>query len=148
MDIWKFQRDLSRVLGFWGLMNMIGGLLLVAGSGLTSNKRIRIAEIGFQSVGWGMVNALIAYFGFRSSQKKEANLPNPLDEDVQHRESKNLRRLLLINTGLDVLYSLGGASLIWKGDRNHPQIAGHGVGIIIQAVFLFFFDLFHAARLD
>lgn len=148
MNIWKFQRDLSRVLGFWGLMNIIGGVLLIAGSGLTSNKRPRITAIGIQSAGWGVINALIAYFGFRSSQKKEANLPDPLNEEIQQKESRNLKRLLLINTGLDVLYSLGGASLIWKGDRNRPQIAGHGFGILIQAVFLFFFDLFHAARLD
>lgn len=148
MDIWKFQRDLSRVLGFWGLMNIIGGVMLIARPGLTSNKRPRITAIGFQSAGWGVINALIAYFGFRSSKKKEANLPDPLDEEIQQKESRNLRRLLLINTGLDVLYSLGGASLIWKRDRNRPQIAGHGFGILIQAVFLFFFDLFHAARLD
>jgi hypothetical protein len=147
VDIWKFQKDLSRTLGFWALLNMVGGLLLIFGSGLASNKRSRLTAIGMQTVGWGVINAMIALFGSRSSQRKEELLPNPQDEEVQLRESNKLKHLLLINTGLDIIYILGGVSLIWRGDRNRPQIVGHGMGIVIQAVFLFFFDLFHARKL-
>jgi hypothetical protein len=147
MDIWTFQKDLSRMLGLWGLANVLGGLLLITGSRLLPHKNPTIEAIGFQSAGWGVVNFLIAFFGLRSSQKREANQQDRLDEKVQQQESKKLKRLLLFNVVLDVFYLLGGASLVWKDNKKSTQMSGHGLGIIIQSVYLFFFDLIHANRL-
>ncbi|MEP7292887.1 MAG: hypothetical protein ABI835_13980, partial [Chloroflexota bacterium] len=53
-------------------------------------------------------------------------------------EAHTLRRLLEVNTLLDLIYMFGGRSLIRHGSR------GTGWGIVIQGTFLFLFDLFHA----
>lgn len=68
-----------------------------------------------------------------------AALPDPQAPAVEAQERRNLRRLLWLNAGLDVLYVLGGLLL-----QRRQHWRGHGWGIIIQGSFLFLFDLYHA----
>ncbi len=60
------------------------------------------------------------------------------------REARNLRRLLWINTGLDVLYVAGGLVLVVTLGAQNPFMAGSGWGVIVQGGFLLIFDLLHA----
>ena len=60
------------------------------------------------------------------------------------REARKLRRLLWINTGLDVLYVTGGFVLLYTSGAQNPFAAGNGWGVIVQGGFLFVFDLLHA----
>lgn len=53
----------------------------------------------------------------------------------------DLRRLLLINAGLDVLYVAVGAVL---ATRPRPSLRGAGWAVVIQGAFLLFFDFLHA----
>ncbi|TBH21569.1 DUF6992 family protein [Thermus thermamylovorans] len=57
----------------------------------------------------------------------------------------NLREILLLNAGLDVLYLLAGALLFLRG-RKAPH-RGFGLAILVQGGFLLAFDLGHALRL-
>ncbi|MBM4427863.1 MAG: hypothetical protein FJ031_11590 [Chloroflexi bacterium] len=67
--------------------------------------------------------------------------------DTAPKETANLKRILLINTALDVFYVAGGIALIFTLGAENPEWRGHGWGIIVQGGFLFFFDLFHALKL-
>ncbi|MBN1812420.1 MAG: hypothetical protein JXA14_11325 [Anaerolineae bacterium] len=71
-------------------------------------------------------------------------MPDPLAPEVLAREARNLRRILLINTGLDVLYVTGGVILALTLGGDSPFWCGNGWGIVVQGGFLFFFDLLHA----
>ena len=138
MNIWKFQSNLSRRLLAWSFLSMLIGVLL-------QTRRARFTRgLGQQFAGWGLIDAMIAIFGERVSKKRAALLTDPLALDITERESRKLRKILLINTGLDVGYAVGGAALVLTKGKSDPGWRGHGFGVIIQGSFLFFFDLFHA----
>jgi hypothetical protein len=73
-------------------------------------------------------------------------MADPLERTWLLSEERSLRRLLLINTGLDVLYVVGGAVLALTLGVGDPTWRGHGWGIVVQGAFLFVFDLFHAQQ--
>ncbi|MBN1486484.1 MAG: hypothetical protein JW981_02505 [Anaerolineae bacterium] len=58
-----------------------------------------------------------------------------------------MRRILSVNTGLDVLYVGGGLLVAKSKGRDDDVWRGAGSGIVVQGAFLFFFDLFHAWQL-
>ena len=131
MNVWDYQRILTRRLIQWALISLgIGGLLV-------SGRRFW-RGVGGQFIGWALVNLGIAWFGIRTSEDRRSALPDPFAPEVLEREAHNLRRLLWINTVLDLLYIAGGRWLIRRGKR------GTGWGIVIQGAFLFLFDLLHA----
>jgi carboxylesterase len=66
------------------------------------------------------------------------------DPKLLETESRKLRRTLLINTALDLVYVAGGILLAATLGRDNPAWRGHGWGIIVQGAFLFFFDLINA----
>lgn len=77
---------------------------------------------------WCFVNAVIAWFGLASA---------PAEPD-------HLRRILLWNSAVDVVYVTVGVVMIL---RARPLVRGMGLAVIIQGAFLLIFDLFHAYRL-
>jgi Family of unknown function (DUF6992) len=131
MNIWEYQRILTRRLIQWALLSLGIGALLSGGTRFWRG-------VGGQFVGWALVNLGIAYFGVTTSEKRRVALPDPLALEMVEREAHNLRRLLWINTLLDLCYVAGGRWLIRRGKR------GTGWGIILQGAFLFMFDLLHA----
>jgi hypothetical protein len=141
MDIWNFQKLLTGRLLSWA------GMSVTAGTALYSQKDPFSKGIGVQFISWGVINAAIALFGYMSANRSLTSLPDPNAEDVQTGEKGKLSRILWFNTGLDVLYIIGGVLLFAKGRKSNHQMRGHGIGIVIQGAFLFFFDLIHAARL-
>ena len=141
MNIWSFQKKMTlRLLSWAGVSILAGGILSRLNDQL-------IKGVGMQAIGWGLVNAGIAIFGGMAAKKRMNTLPDALDIEVQQKETAKLARLLWINTALDVLYMLGGISLIRSRGRTDPKAAGHGWGIMIQGEFLFWFDLIHALML-
>ena len=141
MNIWKFQSQLTRRLLIWSFFSMLAG-------GILQIPRQPFARgLGQQFAAWGFVDALIAAFGNQAAGKRFAQLLDPLAPEVTATETQKLRKILWINTGLDVGYMAGGAALALTKGQANPGWRGHGIGVIIQGAFLFFFDLFHASKL-
>lgn len=135
--IWDFQDVLSRRLLLWSALSIIAGALLVA-----FGASAWWHGFGVQALAWGAIDAAIALFGQLSARKRRAaGLGGP---ETFAREARNLRRLLWVNTGLDVLYLAGGVALIRTMGAQNPFAAGSGWGVVVQGGFLFIFDLLHA----
>lgn len=132
--IWDYQHLLSRRLLLWSFLSVVFGLLVFGRGDFWHGFAI-------QAFVWAAVDAAIALFGLRSSLPK---LFQPVDLRVAEKETQKLRKILWINTVLDVLYITGGSLLFLLRGANDPFLAGTGIGIIIQGGFLFFFDLWHA----
>jgi hypothetical protein len=101
--------------------------------------------VGSQFLGWAAVNAAIAVGGeFVSEQRRVREADSSLPKGMM-REANKLQRLLWINAALDVVYMLGG---LWMLGRNREKswLRGVGLGIILQGLFLFVFDLIHARQ--
>jgi len=113
-----------------------GALLWAAGSPFWR-------AFGGMAVAWGLVDAAIAWFGRCSALRLQAASISAPD---QTRRANSLRRLLWINTGLDVLYIAAGLALVFSPGRYNLTWRGYGWGIVVQGAFLFLFDAFHAQR--
>ena len=138
MTIWTLQTRISRHLLVWSALSVVGGIVLLF---LTPFWR----GVGLQALVWGAIDAAIAGFGLmqlrRKQRRPDANLPKTLT-----REARSLRRTLLINAGLDVLYIVGGV-LVWV-NLTTEFAKGNSVGIIVQGGFLLLFDTFYALRVQ
>jgi hypothetical protein len=97
-----------------------------------------------EAIAWGLIDAGIALVGGWVTRRRQAKLLDPSEPIVMARETRNLRRILWINTGLDVLYIAGGITLTLTLGVDTVFWRGNGWGIIIQGGFLFLFDLLHA----
>ncbi len=137
MNIWQFNEILSHRLFSWNIVNVFIGLIL-------SLLKPFWKGVGSQSIGWGLINIAIAVVGGNVAKRRFKNLPDPLDTEVTKRESENMRRILWINTFLDVLYMLGGLRLSQTRGKKDELWRGIGIGIVIQGILLFVFDLVHA----
>ncbi len=132
--VWDYQHLISRRLLLWSFISVLAGLLVFWRGDFWRGFAI-------QALVWAAVDALIAMWGLRSSLPK---LYQPVDLKVAEKETKKLRKILWINTGLDVLYIAGGGLLYSQNAMAEPFLAGTGAGIIVQGGFLFLFDLWHA----
>lgn len=142
MTIWDFANRLTRRLLIWSALSV----LISAPTYFSANPFLR--GLGIQFFAWGVINGAIAVFGARASAKKKLNLQESESAEAEAKETRWLNRILWINTGLDVLYILGGLWLMLTWGVNSPLWQGHGIGIIIQGGFLFLFDLYHAIFLQ
>ncbi len=134
--IWDFQDVLSRRLLLWSALSII------AGSGLLIFGGPFWRGFGVQALAWGAIDAAIALFGQLSARKRRD--AGTGGSETFEREARNLRQLLWVNTGLDVLYVTGGLVLVYTLGAQNPFMAGSGWGVIVQGGFLFLFDLLHA----
>ncbi len=133
--IWDFQAQLARRLLLWGIISAGVGLWLLC-------EQAKILQgIGLQAVLWGVIEIIIALFSLRRAGKR---LHQRVDLAEVAREKKLMRRLLLINMALDLLYIAGGTVLLALRGSQDDFAAGSGWGIIIQGAFLIIFDLLHA----
>ncbi len=134
--IWDFQDTLSRRLLLWSTLSVAAGVILM----LTGGDFWR--GFGLQTLVWGLIDGAIAGLGRRSAARRR--IRGPHTADALTREAANMRRVLWINTGLDVLYVTGGLLLAHTSAARNPFAAGNGWGIVVQGGFLLFFDLLHA----
>ena len=142
MSICDVVIHLTRRLLIWSALSV----LISAPTYFSANPFLR--GLGIQFFAWGVINGAIAVFGARASAKKKLNIQETERGEVEANEARWLGRILWVNTGLDVLYILGGLWLMLTWGVNSPLWQGHGIGIIIQGGFLFLFDLYHAIFLQ
>ena len=142
MDVWSFSSKLTHRLCIWSALSVF----ISAGTAFSSIPLLR--GLGIQFFAWGVIDGAIAFFGVRASAKKKLKVQESGSVESEAKESRWLERILWINTGLDVLYVLGGIWLMQTWGAESLLWKGHGVGIIIQGGFLFFFDFFHAFTLQ
>lgn len=116
------EHDLVRTLGRWALGSVVAGALLSADP--------RTRGFGRQTAAWGAVDGAIALVGAR---RQAAGRTTPPDR---------LRRVLLVNAGLDVGYLAAGA---WLARR--PRWRGDGAAVVVQGAFLLWLDASRARRL-
>lgn len=126
----RLQRRALGILLGWGLISAIVGALL----SLIPLKSVR--HFGLQALSWGLIDALIAWFGRRSAMRKLAQPQGTVDVVG---EARRFRLILLINALLDIGYILGGW-LVKRSAQGRGQRAGMGWGIIVQGTFLLIFD--------
>ena len=141
MNIWEFSTVIMRRLLAWA------GFSLTTGAAMLAQPDRFWRGVGAQFAGWALVNAAIAVFGDRATTRRQASLPDPLSAPAQSEQRRSLKILLWVNTGLDVLYVLGGLALMRSAAPEERLRRGTGTGIQAQGTFLFFFDLVHALLL-
>jgi hypothetical protein len=116
------EQDVVRVLGRWAVASV------VVGAALSVDPRTR--GFGRQTAAWGAVDAAIALVGARRQAAGRTTAP------------ARLRRVLLVNAGLDVGYVAAGTWLArrtrWRGD---------GAAVVVQGAFLLWLDATAARRL-
>ena len=116
------EEDLTRTLGRWGAASVVVGAAL--------STRPRTRAFGRQTAAWGAVDAAIALVGAR---RRAARGPT---------DPARLRRVLLVNAGLDVAYLGSGAWLV-----RQPGWGGDGAAVLVQGAFLLWLDASAARRL-
>ncbi len=140
MKLWHFQRRLTGLLLGWAAASI--GVGLAVGRGGDALRR----GVGEQYAGWGVVNAIIAIVGRRGAGRRRSRPEGNTPEAIAA-EKRMLARLLWLNTGLDVLYVLGGRRVMRGRGAGDTHWRGRGLGIVLQGGFLFFFDLLNALAL-
>lgn len=127
----------SQQLLAWALGSVaVGAGLLLWGDGFWYG-------FGVQTLVWGAIDGAIAVFGSRDRQQRMARGEHHHALQTEAFGAR-LKRLLRINAGLDVMYVIAGfvVMLVWSSDAGR----GHGWGIVVQGLFLLFFDAFHGWR--
>lgn len=135
MSFSQFSNQLSHRLLVWSWLSVGSGTAMATAADET------MRGVGQQFWGWGAIDALIALFGLWQNQRR-----GPLTADQETAELTKLRRILWVNTFLDVGYVVGGWWLARTKGRTAPRWRGTGWGIVIQGGFLFLFDLWHVGR--
>lgn len=153
------HRRLGTRLLLWGLGSVLVGIpVVLSGSAFWRG-------FGIQAAAWGAIDAFIALYALLRARHLSGLEPNEVREV---RAALKLRRILLINGALDVLYVTAGlAVVLWArgaGGADAPGVlgakssvgaggagagvaAGTGFGILVQGLFLLFFDFYHATAL-
>ena len=116
------EERLTQVLSAWAVGSMVTGAVLSA-CPVTRG-------FGRQTAAWGAVDGAIAYAGRRGRKRKGPTDPG------------RLRRILLLNAGLDLGYLAVGARLS-RTERWH----GDGLAVLVQGAFLLLLDTTAASRI-
>lgn len=132
--IWSYSQAIAVRLRAWAVLSISIGLALLAFPSSPTSSPAFASAFGLQCLVWGAIDAVIAYAGLRSAQKRSR---------TPEAEANHLRRLLWLNAGLDVLYIGVGAALIALSAGDSTWL-GHGWGVIVQGAFLLVFDAAHA----
>jgi hypothetical protein len=114
--IQEIQQSLIVGLLFWAFLSL--GAALV---GLYARPGEFWRGLWFMSGLWGLIDGLIAWSGLL----------------VKAGSVGELRGLLRLNAGLDVLYLLIGV-ILWRRER--PELCGFGLAVLAQGAFLLLFD--------
>lgn len=137
VPVWSLQRQIGLLLLLWSALSIVGGALLLL-FGIPFWR-----GVGLQGVVWGVIDAGIALFGLYMRRRKQTR-PDANAANVLKREARSLRRLLLVNLGLDLVYVLAGILVLLTFDT--PFADSNGIGILVQGGFLLLFDGFYATR--
>lgn len=130
----QVQKRLLYLLGGWAGGSVMVGSYQVLRAGTLGRY------MGIQHLAWGAIDGAIAGYGLYNFHKSLQARPS---EDWRA-ERQRLRRILLINTLLDVGYLAAGMYLTTRRD---VRWRGTGWGIVIQGGFLLLLDSLHALSL-
>lgn len=109
------EEQLTRVLAAWA----VGSVAVGAICSLSPRTR----GFGRQTAAWGLIDGVIVYAGVRGRRRR-----GPTDP-------ARLRRVLLVNAGLDVGYLAVGVKLL-RGNRFRLD----GLAVVVQGAFLLVLD--------
>jgi hypothetical protein len=129
--------EIARRLLWWS-----GSSLLVGIAGMMTPWPL-VQGIALQALIWGAVDGVIAAIGMKGARSRVGRYP---DEHREIAETQRLRKTLMINGYLDVVYIAVGIAVIVLFSREMFPM-GNGIGVTIQALFLLVFDFGHARRL-
>ncbi|MEI6509502.1 MAG: hypothetical protein WCO14_00990 [bacterium] len=127
-----FLRGITKGLLVWAGISVAAGILL-----LSFAQTPFWGGFALQCFLWAIIDAAIALWGWWRERRA---LP-PLTARAVWEKAEQLRRNLLWNAGLDLLYITLGVLLITLWGVNSAIGQGHGAGIIVQGSFLLIFDL-------
>ncbi len=125
-DVIKHQRRAMGVLTGWSVLSVSVGTAQL----FSTNQYIK--GFGVQNLTWGLIDGAIAGFATYDLNKKIQSGQLNLWEERQA-----FRKVLLINTFLDLLYMGTGVAMLKYGNA---KWSGHGSGILLQGSFLLLFD--------
>lgn len=135
MDIWQRERSLAHVTVGWG------GVSMAAGLGFALRRDPWWRAFGLQTAGWGAVDLGIAVLAGWLQDRRMRRSSDPYAPAALEAERVALRRVLLANAVADVGYvALGG--VLARNAR--PRVAGAGVAVVVQGIFLLLHDSYHA----
>lgn len=143
MRLNEFEARLARRLLAWGGASVAGGAALAVVGSTTGSPFLR--AFGSQTVGWGAIEAALA-IGGRARARRLLTDP-PADPAEVAREAARVRRILVVNAALDVLYVAGGLAVATGRGRTDVAARGHGLAAVVQGAFLLAFDAWHAAHI-
>jgi hypothetical protein len=124
-DVLRHQERAMNVLLGWS------GVSVIAGSAMLFHESHITRDFGIQNIAWGIIDGGIAiYARYSISGKTSSNIS-------VREEKRSFRRLLLINSLLDIAYVGVGTALVASG---RDGLRGHGYGVIVQGAFLLLFD--------
>jgi carboxylesterase len=139
--VWQIYTLISQRLLRWSALSVLAGIVLILLGGTHILDRPFLRTTGIQAIAWGLIDAAIAQGGQWLAVRRRGDRS---EAENDKEEAHKLRRLLLVNTALDVFYVSGGLVLAFSLGARDAGWRGHGWGIVIQGAFLFFFDLLHA----
>lgn len=129
-DHLAYETKAMTTLMTWAAASVLTGTMLTVTGGDDYTR-----AVGVQNIAWGAIDGVIAGFGYRGI-RKQMNFDKPISYWTA--EDRKLRKIFLINAGLDVLYVAAGAALLGFGKNDF--VRGSGAGVILQGSFLFVFD--------
>lgn len=108
-----------------------------------------MSGFGRQFAAWGVVDGVIASFGWRGLRRRAANASSVSAGAAgeAERRARSLRRTLLFNAALDVGYVGIGVWMAGSPRERVRPLAGDGLAIAVQGVVLAVNDVLGAADL-
>lgn len=144
----RVRAGMAAVFAGWaGVSILVGGLwFFFVRPGDESNPRTFFDAVFMQFAVWGVINGFFAVGGIRQALAAARTPIENAGPEID--DAKKLLAYLKFNTKLNWLWLLTGVGLLvaWAFTRN-VGLAGHGVGVAIQAAFLFVFDAILTRRL-
>jgi hypothetical protein len=125
-----YETKAMTTLMTWAAASVLTGTMLTVTGGDDYTR-----AVGVQNIAWGAIDGVIAGFGYRGINKQR-NVDKPIS--YWQAEERKLRKIFLINAGLDVLYIATGA-VLW-GLGKSDIVRGSGAGVMLQGSFLLAFD--------
>lgn len=133
-NFYRYQQRRLSILLSWGVSSVVVGSIIQL---ITQDFW---KQFGLQALAWGAIDAALALVGIRSARSKEKRYEQKeLGNADEKKEARTIWRILLINAGLDGLYIVSGAWVIWRFQARSDR-RGMGVGILLQGVWLLLFD--------
>ena len=145
MDVWREQERLVRRLGIWAAASSAAGASVM----VLRRQDPVLRSFGRQTLAWGVIDGVIAGFGFSQRRRKLARLPDPHAPEVMSAELASLSRVLAWNSVADVGYLVGGGVLARAAGRGRISAArrGDGLAVLMQGAFLLWLDVASWQRL-